>query len=147
TKMVGGRDPSARAERPHAPIVGHRLFKRLVEVEVRNALRIRYLVSLVTVLVEPPASEAIQLTREAISSTIRRSDVISMVERLCSLHLMIVEAGRSETERVIERIRARALASSVKLEFGAACVPTTAQTSHELLEQADQGAVEPGPEA
>jgi hypothetical protein len=145
--MVGGQDPSARAEQPHALIVGHRLFKLMVQAEVEKAVRIRYPVSLVTVLVEPPASEAVQLTREAISLLIRRSDVISLVPGLSALHLLLPDALLPETERVIERIRARALSSSLTLKFGAACFPTTAQTARELLEQADQRAVEPKPDS
>src|SRR5262249_47967646 len=144
--MVGGRDPSARAEQPHAPIVGHRLFKLMVQAEVENAIRIRYPVSLVTVLVEPPASDAIQLTREAISLLVRRSDVISLVQVVSALHLLLPDALLPEAERVIERIRAHVRSSSVALKFGAACFPTTVQTAGELLEQADQRAAHPGAE-
>jgi hypothetical protein len=116
----------------------------MVELELHKALRLQYPVSLVTVLVESPTAEVMQ-TVEAIRELLRSSDVVGLTPGLFMLHLLLPDTLLPEAERVIERIRASALLSSVKLKFGAACFPTTAQTAHELREKADRDAIQPEP--
>jgi hypothetical protein len=118
----------------------------LAEQEVQRARQFHYPISLVTVLVESPDSEAVQQIGDAIKSLIRRSDLIGLAPGLSALHLLLKDAMLSEAGRVIGRIRATtAMVFAVTLKFGVACLPTTAQTLRELMEQADQGAVQAEP--
>jgi len=141
------QDTGPRADQPGSPVLDRRHFLDLAEREVQKARQFHYPVSLVTVLVESLDTDAVPRTGEAIRTLIRRSDVIGLVPGLSALHLLLRDAMLSETRRVVERIRASATASSVTVKFGAACLPATAQTLYELMEQADQAAVqsEPGP--
>jgi hypothetical protein len=145
TRETGpGRDPGREAEPPpYAPILERPRFMGLAELEVQKARQFHYPICLVTILVESSDREAVQRTGEAIRSLIRRSDLISLAPGLSALHVLLRDTMPSEVRRVIERIRAAATASSVVLRFGAACLPTMARTLQELMERADQEAVQP----
>jgi hypothetical protein len=142
--MAGGRDFSPRTEQPHAPIVERRQFMGLADLEFQKALRLRYPVSLVTILVESPDRDDVRRIGKAIQPLIRRTDAIGLVPGLSALHLLLVDALLPEAALVIGRVRAIPIPSTCRLRFGAACLPSTAHTLSELIAKAIQEAVQSG---
>ena len=127
-------------------IVDENVFKFVLEMEVRKALRIQYpLVLLTIVRLTPPAATGsagladLGSITEPLSRIIRGGDLIGLVPGSRALRVLLVGAYLDDAEGVIERIRAE-VPLETTLRFGVACFPGTATTVEELLGRADVGA-------
>ena len=119
------------------------MFKFVVEMEIRKALRIQYPLSVLTIMGQPPptSTESGRLADvdpivASISRVIRGADLIGHVPTGPALRVLLVGAYLADTDGVIERIRAEVSRES-PVRFGVACFPVTASTAEELLGRAD----------
>jgi len=130
----------------HAYVVDEKVFKFVLEMEVRKALRIQYPLLLLTIVRQmPPATRGsagfadVGSIVEPLSRVIRAGDLIGLVPASPALRVLLVGAYLEEADGVIERIRAE-VPLEATLRFGVACFPGTATTVEELLGRADVGA-------
>lgn len=130
----------------YAYIVDEKVFKFVLEMEVRKALRIQYpLVVLTIVCLTPPATTGSAgladggSIAEPLSRIIRGGDLIGLVPTGPALRVLLVGAYLDDADGVIERIREE-VPREAMLRFGVACFPGTATTVEELLGRADAGA-------
>ena len=138
---------------PRAPIVDGETFTLVTELEVRQAVRLQYYVSLLVLQVDVEApqlrSDSVALHRviaEVIRDQLRSTDIVSVTPMSPHLQVLLVSAHLHNLPTVIERIAAavngQALESDgrtsrVILSIGGACFPTTARSRPELLRQAE----------
>ena len=129
----------------YAYVVDERLFKFVLTMEVRKALRIQYPLLLLTIVRQmPPATRGsagfadVGSIVEPLSRVIRAGDLIGLVPTGPALRVLLVGAYLEEADGVIERIRAE-VPLEATLRFGVACFPGTATTVEELLGRADAG--------
>ena len=129
----------------NAYVVDERLFKFVLEMEVRKALRIQYPLLLLTIVREmpPPARGSAGFADvgsivEPLSRVIRAGDLIGLVPTGPALRVLLVDAYLEDADGVIERIREE-LPPEATLRFGVACFPGTATTVEELVGRADAG--------
>lgn len=130
---------------PDAWVVDDRMFKFVVEMEVRKALRIQYPLSVLTIIRQPPPTSTGSARLAdgdpivaSVSRTIRGADLIGLVPTGPALRVLLVGAHLDDTDGVIERIREEVPQEST-MRFGVACFPATARTAEELLGRADAG--------
>jgi len=129
----------------NAYVVDERLFKFVLEMEVRKALRIQYPLLLLTIVRQmPPATRGsagfadVGSIVEPLSRVIRAGDLIGLVPTGPALRVLLVGAYLEDADGVIERIREE-FPREATLRFGVACFPGTATTVEELLGRADAG--------
>ena len=129
----------------NAYVVDERLFKFVLEMEVRKALRIQYPLLLLTIVRQmPPLTRGsagfadVGSILEPLSRVIRAGDLIGLVPTGPALRVLLVGAYLEDADGVIERIREEFLRETT-LRFGVACFPGTATTVEELLGRADAG--------
>jgi len=146
--------PDVRSEDPdpRAPIVDGTTFTLVAELELRQAIRLQYYVSLLVLqadLDQPwrPTDGAMlhRMIAEIVRDQIRSTDVISVTPTPPYLQILLVSAYLDNLPAVIERIAAtvngrtfetQGGSSRVTLSMGGACFPTTAQVRAELVYQA-----------
>lgn len=128
----------------NAYVVDERLFKFVLEMEVRKALRIQYPLLLLTIVRQTPpttrgsAFADVGSIVEPLSRVIRGGDLIGLVPTGPALRVLLVGAYLDDADGVIERIREE-FPREAMLRFGVACFPGTATTVEELLGRADAG--------
>jgi hypothetical protein len=135
---------------PRAPFVDDATFTLAAELEVRQAIRLQYYVSVLAVEAEPerpgtPADGVAlhRLVAEVIRDHIRNTDVISVRPTPPHLRVLLVSPYLENLPGIIGRIAAavdgRALdaAARVTLSTGGACFPMTARNRAELFRQAE----------
>jgi hypothetical protein len=135
--------------RPHATIVDGTTFEHLTELMTRQAIRLQHAISVLTVDPtiagrEPPES-ADYLTpalAEALSPVIRDTDVIGLMGAGGRMRLLLVGSDLDSLAGICERVIGetsfhRFGTTSVLLNVGGSCFPTTAHGARELLGQAD----------
>jgi hypothetical protein len=143
---------------PRAPIVDRDTLKLVAELEVRQAMRLQYFVSLLVLQAdteEPrPHAEWVaphRLIAEAIRDQIRRSDVVSVTPGSPYLQVLLVSSFLDSLPGIIGRIvvalDGRIIdpnggAAPLTLSMGGACYPTTARDRVELFQQAESLSVE-----
>jgi hypothetical protein len=130
----------------HAYVVDEKVFRFVLEMEVRKALRIQYpLVVLTIVRLTPTATTGsagladVGSIAEPLSRIIRGGDLIGLVPESPALRVLLVGAYLEDADGVIERIRAE-VPLEATLRFGVACFLGTVTTVEELLGRADVGA-------
>ena len=128
----------------NAYVVDERLFKFVLTMEVRKALRIQYPLLLLTIVRQMPSATRgsafadVGSIVEPVSRVIRGGDLIGLVPTGPALRVLLVGAYLEDADGVIERIREE-LPREARLRFGVACFPGTATTVEELLGRADAG--------
>jgi len=129
----------------YAYVVDEQLFKFVLKMEVRKALRIQYPSSVLTVVRQmPPATTRsarladVGSIVEPLSRIIRGGDLIGLVPTGPALRVLLVGAFLEDADGVIERIREE-FPREATLRFGVGCFPGTATTVEELLGRADAG--------
>jgi hypothetical protein len=138
----------------YATIVDEPIFAFVTEHEIRTATRLRYPLSLLTVLsqiegedeVASPNAPTEELAR-ALSSLIRATDLIRPSRDARSLQLLLVAAPLESLPGIIQRIAAEVHAhrfmiggdlKSMTLSVGGSCFPATASSAAELVTRADR---------
>jgi hypothetical protein len=139
--------------RPHGIIVDEETFGGVTELEIRQAVRLRYAVSMLTIHqsnshVANPAEAAEQLA-EVVSPLIRNTDLIEIGPSAATVRVLLVggelEDLRNIAQRIITEIsphRFDERHTPVVLSIGGSCFPATAGSSRELFLQADALAAE-----
>lgn len=139
--------------RPHGIIVDEEIFGGVTELEIRQALRLRYAVSMLTIhqsngYVADPAEAAEQLA-EVLSPLIRSTDLIEIGRSAATVRVLLVGGELEDLRSIVQRIIAEISHhrfderhTPVVLSIGGSCFPTTARTSRELVLQADALAAE-----
>ena len=143
---------------PRAPLVDEQTFTLAAELEVRQAIRLQYYVSLLALHVdtEEPRPHldwaALQMwVAEVIRGEIRSTDVITTVPTPPQLLVLLVSPYLENLPGIIARIAAAVNGHvfdtedgdvRVTLSMGGACFPTTARSRAELFHQAETLSVE-----
>jgi len=129
--------------RPHPYVVEEHLFRLIVELERRKALRIQYAFSILTMVPQPaqgttgsPGAADANAIVGPVSRVIRASDLIGLVPTSSAVRVLLVGAYVDEVDLVMERIRAE-IPPEVALRVGVACFPTTDSTPAALVDRAD----------
>jgi len=132
--------------RPHPYVVEEHLFRLIVELERRKALRVQYAFSVLTIVRQPPQGMTVSpggADASAIvgfvSRVIRAADLIGLVPTSPAVRVLLVGAYLEEVDLVIQRIRAE-IPPEVPLRFGVSCFPATDTTTETLLSRADREA-------
>ena len=139
--------------RPHGTIVDEETFACMTELETRQAARLQYAVSMLTIHrsrdgdAADPADAAEQLA-EIVSPVIRSTDLVEVVPSAATVRVLLVggELGdlRSITQRIIAQVshyRSNGQRTLV-VRVGGSCFPATAGSSRDLVLQADAMAEE-----
>ena len=127
-------------ERPF--VVGEDVFKFLVVQEVRKALRLQYLFSVITVVVDRSSTEPgyapvdVESLVASVSRVVRAADVIGISPGQQALRVLLIGADLEASDIVVARIQSE-LPPEFRVRFGLACFPATATTHEELLRRAD----------
>jgi hypothetical protein len=147
-------DPEVTSEDPdpRAPIVDGATFSLVAEMELRQAIRLQYYVSLLVLQadVDQPwrpidGTMLHRLIAEVVRDQIRSTDVLSVTPTPPYTQILLVSAYLDNLPVIIERIAAavngRAFetqggSAHVTLSMGGACFPTTAHVRAELFHQA-----------
>jgi len=112
-------------------------FRRLVDMEIQKAQRLRYCISLICIAVELRSSEMEQLAApsldEIISPYIRSTDVVACWA-FPSLALLLVDAAVANLPSIVRRLTTRL--EMFLWSAGGACYPRTATRAEELFHQA-----------
>lgn len=149
---------------PRAPIVEEETFTLAAELEVRQAIRLQYYVSMLALqadteepqpYMDPTALH--RLIAEVIRGYIRNTDVVSILPTPPQLRVLLVGPYLENLPAIIGRIAAAVNgpafdtdggAVRVVLSMGGACFPTTARSRAELFRQAEslsiQASANPG---
>lgn len=143
---------------PRAPIVDGETFTLLAELQVRQAVRLQYYVSLLVLQadIEGPLlpTDWVALHRliaDVIQGQIRSTDVVSVMTTSPHLQVLLVSTHLHNLPTVIERIAAAVnhrvfeadgRTGRVTLSMGGACFPTTARARPELFRQAESLSIE-----
>ena len=133
--------PPMSKNHPIAYVVEDEMFRFVLEMEVRKALRIQHPVSVLTIMALPTSKESGRLADAdpivaSVSRVIRGADLIGLVPTGPALRVLLVGAHLSDTDGVMERIREEVSREST-MRFGVACFPATDRTAEELLGRAD----------
>src|SRR5688572_26681742 len=108
--MPGWYREIAMLSRKQAALVDDDLFEFLTEMETRKALRLRYPVSVVALLVPPQDAESadrsglVERVTAAIRRVLRSTDAVAYHPTLRSFRILLVDASLKEAAAVIERI-------------------------------------------
>jgi hypothetical protein len=141
-----------------APIVDGETFTLVAELEVRQAVRLRYYVSLVAIQADIEGPQLgidwvalHHLIAEVIRGQVRGTDVVSVMQESPHLQVLLVNTHLFDLPTVIERIAAAVNRQAfeadghtgrVTLSMGGATFPTTARARPELFRQAESLSVE-----
>ena len=144
--------------RPHAEIVDAQLFAFVTEHETRTATRVRYPVSVLTVLPqvegedEPVTADApTDQLADAFSALVRSTDIIRRSRNSPGLQLLLVAAPLESLPGIIQRLASETDAhrfpvngvlKSMTLSIGGASFPSTAGSAEDLVRRADALAAE-----
>jgi hypothetical protein len=134
--------------RPHGTIVDEETFACVTELETRQAARLQYAVSMLTVFRHREGGtlasmEAAEQLAEIISSLVRDTDVIQIVPTAGSVRVLLVGGELEDLRTIVQRIIGEVSLhmfqgeSEFAVKIGGACFPATAGNSQELLMQAD----------
>jgi hypothetical protein len=135
-----------------ACVVDEELFRFMVEMEIRQGLRLQYPITVVTILGTPGAGESspssggpsesmAELMAEAARGVVRRSDLVMPLTDAPGIRILLVGTLLSDADVALERVRG-ALPPALRLDVGTACFPANASSARELLVHADAGARE-----
>jgi hypothetical protein len=150
---------------PRAPIVDDETFALVAELEVRQAIRLQYYVSLLVLQAsaEQPWLHAEweaphRVLAEVVRDQIRSTDLVSVTPVSPHLQVLLVSTYLDSLPAIIGRIAAAVNGrvfdidggkSRLTLSMGGACFPTTARDRAELFNQAEALSLEaredPGP--
>jgi len=134
--------------RPHGTIVDEETFGWVAELETRQAARLQYAVSMLTIHQSPDGSVADQADvseqlAEVVSPVVRSTDLIAVMPSAPAVRVLLVGGELEDLRSIVQRIIAevsyhrsgeqRALVVSI----GGSSFPATATSSRELLLQAD----------
>jgi hypothetical protein len=140
---------------PRAPVVDEDVFTLAAELELRQAIRLQYYVSVLALHVDAQQSETLvdwlafhKLIAETIRDSIRSGDIITVLPTPPHLRVLLVSPYLEDLPAIIGRIvtavdgRAFGDDATVALSIGGACFPTTARSRAELFQQATALSVE-----
>ena len=143
---------------PRAPIVDGETFTLVAELEVRQAVRLRYYVSLVAIRADIEGPQLgidwvalHHLIAEVIRGQLRNTDIVSVIQESPHLRVLLVSAHLFDLPAVIERFagavnrqafEANGHTGRVTLSIGGATFPTTARARPELFRQAESLSIE-----
>jgi hypothetical protein len=115
-----------------AHIVDDDVFRLLLDMEIRKAERLRYLVSVICVDVE--AEESVPGAVRQMAPVIRATDAVSARDR-STVAVLLIDAEAASLPTILHRLKLAGL-ETVAWSAGGACYPETASSATELLEQA-----------
>jgi hypothetical protein len=133
---------------PHGTIVDAQTFACVTELETRQAARLKYAISVLTIHRSRDGdgadhADAAEQLAEVVSPVIRSTDLIEVVPAAATIRVLLVGGELEDLRAIVHRIIAevsyyrsgeqRALVVSI----GGSCFPATAADSRELLVQAD----------
>jgi GGDEF domain-containing protein len=139
--------------RPHATIVDQETFACVAELETRQAARLQYAVSMLTIHGRREAGgaapdDAARQLAEVVSPMIRNTDVVAIGSSVATVRVLLVGGDSDNLPGIIQRIIAEVShyrvddEPAVVVSIGGSCFPATAASSRELLLQADAMAEE-----
>jgi hypothetical protein len=143
--------------RPHGIIVDQGTFAGVTEVETRQAARLQYAVSMLTIHrsrdsdVADPGHVAAQLA-EVVSPVIRSTDLVEVEPSAGTVRILLIGGDLEDLHSIIERIIAEIShyrfgeGPTLVVSIGGSCFPATAASSRDLRLQADALAKEAGRE-
>src|SRR5712691_12086711 len=138
---------------PHGTIVDEETFTGVTELETRQAARLQYAVSMLTIhrsrdgYVADPADVAEKLA-EVVSPVIRGTDLIEVVPSAATVRVLLVGGELEDLLSIIRRIIAEVShyrldeQPTLVVRIGGSCFPATAGSSRDLVLQADAMAEE-----
>jgi hypothetical protein len=115
-----------------AHIVDEEVFRLLVDMEIRKAERLRYLVSVICVDVE--TEESLAGAVKMMAPVIRSTDALAARDR-STVAVLLVDAEPASLPTILQRLKSAGL-ETVGWSAGGACYPETASSAEELLGQA-----------
>jgi hypothetical protein len=140
---------------PRAPVVDEDVFTLAAELELRQAIRLQYYVSMLALQGDAQPSETQvgwitlhKLIAETIRDSIRSGDIITVLPTPPHLRVLLVSPYLEDLPAIIGRIvtavdgRAVDTDGGVLLSIGGSCFPTTARSRVELFQQAAALSVE-----
>jgi len=139
--------------RPHGTIVDQETFAGVTELATRQAARLQYAVSLLTIHrsrhgdVADPGDAAAQLA-EVVSPVIRSTDLVEVGPAAATVRVLLVGGDSEDLRSIIQRIIAEVShyrfdeEPTLVVNIGGSSFPATAASSRELLLQADAMAEE-----
>ena len=134
--------------RPHGTIVDEETFGHVTELQTRQAARLQYAISMLTIHrngngnVANPADAAEQLA-EVVSALIRNTDLVEVVASAATVRVLLVGGELEDLRGIIQRIIAEVShygfdeQRTLAVRIGGSCFPATAGSSRDLLVQAD----------
>src|SRR5438874_1547306 len=132
----------------HATMVDGETFACVTELETRQAARLQYAVSLLTIHRSrngrgaEPVDAAEQLA-EVVRPLIRDTDVIEVVPSGATVRVLLVGGELEDLDKIVQRIIAEVShyrldeQHTLVVRIGGSCFPATAGNSRDLLLQAD----------
>jgi hypothetical protein len=121
---------------PAAPIVDQDLFRFISALEVRKAIRLRYPISLLTIIFPPDAEP--RRVADSIARMIRCTDVITYQAAKAALQVLLVDASLDDATSVIRCLRER-MPQGDALAWRVRSFPGTATSVEELLTENGDG--------
>jgi len=139
--------------RPHgSTIVDEEAFACLTELETRQAARLRYALSMLTIYPSRPMPvvdlAAAEQLAAAVSPLLRDTDLVEIVPSAAAVRVLLVGGELKDLHTVIQRMIGEVSLHrsegprTLVVRIGGSCFPTTAGSSRELLQQADDLAEE-----
>jgi GGDEF domain-containing protein len=132
---------------PHGTIVDGETFACVAELETRQAARLKYAISVLTIQRSregdgDPADAAERLA-EVVGPVIRSTDVVEVVPSAATVRVLLVGGELEDLRAIAQRIIAEVgyhrfgEQRAPVVSIGGSCFPATAASSRELLLQAD----------
>ena len=123
-----------RPTRGGAQIVNDAVFRLLLDMEVRKAQRLRYLVSVVCIHVEAETGSAdASAAVKMVASLIRSTDAVTARDQ-STLALLLIDADASNLPTIFQRLEVAL--DALPWSAGGACYPQSAASAEDLLTQA-----------
>ena len=124
----------SRPTRGGAQIVDDNVFRLLIDMEIRKAQRLRYLVSVVCIHVAAEtggadASAAVNM----VASLIRSTDAVTALDQ-STVALLLIDAEASNLPTILQRLEVPL--DALPWSAGGACYPQSAASAEDLLTQA-----------
>jgi len=124
----------SRPTRGGAQIVDDNVFRLLIDMEIRKAQRLRYLVSVVCIHVEAEtggadASAAVNM----VASLIRSTDAVTALDQ-STVALLLIDAEAANLPTILQRLEVAL--DALPWSAGGACYPQSAASAEDLLTQA-----------
>jgi hypothetical protein len=133
--------PESTVDDRRAPLVDHETFTQVAELELRQATRLQYYVSVLVLWIDTGEADVSKRSSryrsiaEAIRADIRSTDVLSVTRGEPSLQILLVGAYLDSLPSITERIVPAMKGHSVRV--GGACFPTNARDRAELFDVAE----------